>query len=479
MLFNSVQFFIFFPVVVATYFALPKWCRWLWLLAASYFFYMSWHVEYIVLILFSTIVDYVVSLRMARLPEKKQRRKYLLLSLITNLGLLFTFKYYNFFSDSLSTLGHAANIPLSLPALNILLPVGISFYTFQTLSYTIDVYRGRLQPERHVGIFALFVAFWPQLVAGPIERAQHLLPQFRQSFAFDYERVRIGLLQMLWGFFKKLVIADRLAIYVNAVYNNPDQYDALPIAVATLFFAFQIYCDFSGYSDIAVGAAKVMGYDLMENFRTPYFSLSITEFWQRWHISLSTWFRDYLYIPLGGNRVPRWHWYLNLLITFLISGLWHGANWTFIVWGLLHGLYVVVENMLRPFASRIGEYHPNVEMVINHKLVRGPITFGLVTFAWIFFRANSISDATIIIRHLFVNLDGVGLFTAGDRLEVVWGFFVIGLLFFHEAWLGTSFWRKEGIMQYSWLRWGYYTTLIFFITWFGVFSNSEFIYFQF
>ncbi|MFC1785350.1 MBOAT family O-acyltransferase, partial [Candidatus Neomarinimicrobiota bacterium] len=291
MLFNSTQFIIFFPVVVFFYFLLPHRFRWMLLLVASYYFYMCWKAEYLLLILGSTIVDYIVAIQMSRQSTKAKKKLYLILSLAVNLGLLFGFKYFNFFSDSFRTIFDQFNVLYNVPTFKVLLPVGISFYTFQTLSYTIDVYRGKREPEKHLGIFALYVAFFPQLVAGPIERSTRLLPQLVKKYNFDYNRVTDGLKLMLWGFFKKVVIADRVAVIVNQVYNNPNDAAGLPLLIGTYLFAFQIYCDFSGYSDIAIGAAKVFGIDLMQNFRRPYFAKSIREFWQRWHISLSTWFR--------------------------------------------------------------------------------------------------------------------------------------------------------------------------------------------
>ena len=341
MLFNSLEFIIFFPIVVAAYFALNPKYRWILLLLASYYFYMCWNYKYIVLIMFSTVVDYCSGILMYRTNKTGLRKLLLLASLTTNLGLLFFFKYFNFFGETVNYFFERFNIFAEVPAYSFLLPVGISFYTFQTLSYTIDIYRKKQTPEYHFGRFALFVSFFPQLVAGPIERSVNLIPQFRQDFKFDYERVRDGILFMVWGFFKKVVIADRLAEYVNLVYNNPTESEGFQNIIATFFFSIQIYCDFSGYSDIAIGAALILGYRLMTNFRRPYFALNIREFWQRWHISLSTWFRDYVYISLGGNRVVKWRWFYNLFITFLVSGLWHGANWTFVIWGALHGFYLI------------------------------------------------------------------------------------------------------------------------------------------
>ncbi|MHC2992404.1 alginate O-acetyltransferase, partial [Pontibacter sp. HJ8] len=395
MLFNSAEFFIFFPVVVTLYFLTPFNRRWLILLLASYYFYMSWKPAYAVILVISTLIDYVTSRQMGRysVEEKDKRRPWLYLSLFSNLGILLLFKYYNFFNESARDIALALDVPYAMPAFELLLPMGISFYTFQTMSYTIDVYQGRIKPEPHLGIFALFVTFFPQLVAGPIERAGNLLGQLRRKHDFSYDRVVAGLRRMGWGFFKKIVIADNLALMVNQVYNNPTEYEGISLIIATIFFAFQIYCDFSGYSDIAIGASQVMGFRLMENFRSPYFAKTIPEFWSRWHISLSTWFRDYLYIPLGGNRVVKWRWYYNLFIVFLLSGFWHGASWTFVVWGALHGIYQIFGLMTRDkrnaLVHRIGlTAHPHF-----YKGVQVLTVFFLVCFSWIFFRANSIGDA--------------------------------------------------------------------------------------
>ena len=289
-----------------------------------------------------------------------------------------------------------------MPFFNVLLPVGISFYTFQTLSYTIDVYNGKTAAQKHLGVFAVYVSFFPQLVAGPIERSNHLLPQFFRKHDFSYNRVKSGLQKMLWGFFKKIVIADNLAILVDGVYNNVGNYSGLALIVATIFFTFQIYCDFSGYSDIAIGTAKVMGFELRENFKRPYFSKSIREFWQRWHITLSTWFRDYVYIPLGGNRTIKWRWYYNIFITFLVSGLWHGANWTFVIWGALHGSYLIAALILSSPKKKISLFIQSQNKSLD-KLMDVVITFVLVAFAWIFFRANNIEDAIYIINNLFLS----------------------------------------------------------------------------
>ncbi|MGL6168515.1 MAG: MBOAT family O-acyltransferase, partial [Fusobacteriaceae bacterium] len=346
MLFNSLQFLIYFPIVVLLYFLLPFKFRWIWLLIASYFFYMNWNPKYAILMGTSTLVTYLSGILIEKsnsILEENQRNKmrklWVFLSFGINLSILFFFKYFNFLGTNITYILSKIHIGVKIPNFDMLLPVGISFYTFQALSYTMDVYRGDVKAQKNLGKYALFVSFFPQLVAGPIERSTHLLAQIDKEYNFEYERVKNGLLLMLWGLFKKIVIADRLAVLVNTVYNNPTNYEGFVLIIASVFFAFQIYCDFSSYSDIAIGAANVMGYDLMKNFNRPYFSKSIGEFWRRWHISLGTWFRDYLYFPLGGSKVSKSKRYRNIMVVFLVSGLWHGASWNFIVWGGLHGIY--------------------------------------------------------------------------------------------------------------------------------------------
>ncbi len=490
MLFNSYSFLIFFPMVVAGYYALSPRHRWVLLLAASYYFYMCWKPEYIVLVFLSTLIDYGAALAMGRFETRKARRPYLLLSLTSNLGLLFTFKYFNFFSNSVNALFESFNIFAHAPTFDLLLPVGISFYTFQTLSYSIDVYRGRQAPERHFGIFALYVSFFPQLVAGPIERSERLLPQFRQEHVYDYRRVVSGLQLMLWGLFKKVVIADRLAVYVNAVYNQPGEHFGLHVLIASYFFAFQIYCDFSGYSDMAIGAARVMGYDLMINFRQPYFAKSIREFWARWHISLSTWFRDYLYIPLGGNRVSRERWFFNLFAVFAISGLWHGANWTFIIWGSLHGLYLIGGVLADEVRDRLA-FHSEIPANMRaagfvlppwfRKGFQIALTFHLVLLGWVFFRAGSVSDAFVLLRNLF-------LFSA-DGLQVSLPNFGATELVISLAALGLMegvhvIERRKTLESFfsgrpRWMRWMFYTGLVAIVLVLGKSEAQDFIYFQF
>lgn len=500
MLFNSLEFLLFFPTVILLYFLLRPQLRWILLLIASYYFYMAWKPVYILLIVLSTIIDYYCGLKMGALAEKKQRRPYLYASLLSNLGILFSFKYFGFFNDSLQEVVTALGGVYHGPTFELLLPMGISFYTFQTLSYSVDVYHGNLKPEKHFGIFALFVSFFPQLVAGPIERATNLLPQFHQHHVFNKERFISGLRLMLWGMFKKVVVADRLAFLVNAVYNSPEEFSGFSLTLATVFFAFQIYCDFSGYSDIAIGAARIMGYDLMLNFRTPYFAKTISEFWKRWHISLSTWFRDYVYIPMGGNRVVKWRWYYNLFITFLVSGLWHGANWTFVIWGALHGFYLVFSIWTSSYRHAFNQF---IGLKANTRLMKGidlSIVFVLVCFAWIFFRANSLSDAFYIIMHLGTDFgkDFLAICESISHFQIT-----VELTANSGAGLGLTLWEfmlvisatifmliveylaslstvKNRFKQLpAWVKWSIYYVLIYSIIFFRSFATSEFIYFQF
>lgn len=500
MLFNSVEFLLFFPTVILLYFFLQPQFRWILLLVASYYFYMAWKPVYILLIVLSTIIDYYCGLKMGSLTEKKQRRPYLYISLISNLGILFSFKYFGFFNNSLQDLFAVFDIAYHGPTFELLLPMGISFYTFQTLSYSVDIYHGNLKPEKHFGIFALFVSFFPQLVAGPIERASNLLPQFHQHHTYNQDRLTSGLRLMLWGMFKKVVIADRLAFLVNAVYNHPEEFGGFSLCLATVFFAFQIYCDFSGYSDIAIGAARIMGYNLMTNFRTPYFAKSISEFWKRWHISLSTWFRDYVYIPMGGNRVVKWRWHYNLFITFLVSGLWHGANWTFVIWGALHGFYLVFSIWTKAYRTRLNQMIGLKAGSRFMKVLDIAIVFVLVCFAWIFFRANSLADAFYIISHMGTDFgkDFLAIWESVSEFHIT-----VEMTALSGAGLGLTLWEfifvvsatvfmltleylaslpnvKDRFKQLPALvRWSVYYIIIYSILFFRSFATSEFIYFQF
>jgi D-alanyl-lipoteichoic acid acyltransferase DltB (MBOAT superfamily) len=428
--FNSWQFLVFFPLVTLGYFALtmgplrrrtagntlPQ----VFLLAVSLFFYGCWRAVYLALILLSVAVTWVSGLLMeGRSPAWK--RFILAASLVINLGMLFFFKYYGLFADTAASLSGNG---IRFPAFNVLLPVGISFYTFQALGYSIDVYRSQVQAERNLVTYALFVTFFPQLVAGPIERTGNLLPQFKADVSrnhdFDYDRVTSGLKLAAWGIFKKVAIADRLAVYVDAVFGSPAAYPALSLALAVFFFTFQIYCDFSGYSDVAIGCARVLGFNLMTNFRRPYFSRSITEFWRRWHISLSTWLKDYVYIPLGGSRKGAVRRALNLLVTFLLSGLWHGAAWHFVIWGALHGLCQIIGRSTAPFRDALGRRIGLGEESPARKMIQVCVTFLLVCFAWIFFRADTTGDALLVTAKMMaIPAELAGCLRGLSRLGVV------------------------------------------------------------
>ena len=405
MLFNSWQFMAFFAAVAGCYFLLMtdrvKTTQ-IMLLGASLYFYASWNPVYLVLILFSVGVTWASGLFMEKYPARK--KLVLAASLILNLSILFFFKYFNFFSDLVNRVGHVTGIGRILPGFSVLLPVGISFYTFQAIGYSIDVYKGTVKAERNLLIYALFVTFFPQLVAGPIERSSNLLPQFKTVHPFDYNRTVDGLLLATWGLFKKVFIADRLAFYVDMVYGNTAVSSGIALLTATVFFAFQILCDFSGYSDIAIGIAKVLGFDLMRNFRHPYFSKSIAEFWRRWHISLSSWFKDYVYIPLGGNRVSIPRYYFNLLATFLISGLWHGAALHFVAWGALHGIYQIAGHFTKPYRRRLLEKCGIVTADGTkrwYQYVQVLFTFAFVCIGWIFFRVPNLTVVPEILKRIF------------------------------------------------------------------------------
>ncbi len=493
MLFNSLPYAIFLVIVFALHWLLPNRFRWIMLLIASYYFYMSWNPELVVLIALTTLVSYSSGLliehyRNAEGSKTHLPKLFLVLALVICFGVLFFFKYFNFFSESVTALLRLFSLPAQALTLKLVLPVGISFYTFQTLSYVIDVYRGRISAEKHLGYYALYVSFFPQLVAGPIERSDNLIPQLRAVRTFDSSEGANGLKWIALGLFKKIVIADTLSVYANTVYGNLATHHGLSFIIATLSFAIQIYCDFSGYSDIAIGSAKLLGVRLMKNFDSPYFSHSIREFWSRWHISLSTWFRDYVYIPLGGNRTKLPRHLLNLMITFLLSGLWHGANWTFVCWGALHGFYIVVETLFRKLVPHAAG-RPQGSRFSGALRSAGSIvlTFTLVCFAWVFFRADSIADAFYGLSHMF---DGIAspaqyvqeaaLQLGIDRFDLPIRLFPVVLLAVFDAFNR----RKDAFAAISrWspvFRWGVYLMLIWFILFFpGAGGGTEFIYFQF
>jgi alginate O-acetyltransferase complex protein AlgI len=485
MLFNSFTFLIFFPVVVAVYFAIPHRFRWAWLLGASCYFYMAFIPVYILILFFTIAVDYAAGLLIENATGAR-RRSWLIMSLIANIGVLAVFKYFNFLNANVRAIAEVFHWPYGMPALSLVLPIGLSFHTFQAMSYTIEVYRGRQKAERHLGIYALYVMFFPQLVAGPIERPQNLIPQFYQPHEFEYDRVTSGLRRMAWGLFMKVVIADRLARYVNIVYNDPSSFHGLTLVVATLFFAFQIYCDFAGYSHIAIGAAQVMGFRLRENFNRPYLAQSISEFWSRWHISLSTWFRDYVYIPLGGNRAAKPRWYYNLFVTFLLSGLWHGANWTFVIWGALNGFYLICSLATAQLRERIALATGLAHRPRLHTIIRIGTTFTLICVAWVFFRANNLQDAITVFTQTLARptlhqlipfaLRGEGI----TKLEVAYSFLLIAGLVTYEVFAGRIGLPRKFLLQPAWVRWPAYYAFCMAIWLLGISTEAKaFIYFQF
>jgi alginate O-acetyltransferase complex protein AlgI len=484
MLFNSFQFLVFFIVVTSLYFALPYNKRWFLLLISSCYFYMAFIPVYILILGFTIVVDYFAGIYIEN-AEGKRRKLFLICSLIANIGVLAVFKYYNLLNHNLSFLLLGFGLSNPIPFLSILLPIGLSFHTFQAMSYTIEVYRGHQKAERHFGIYSLYVMFYPQLVAGPIERPQNLLHQFRENHNFDYDRVTSGLRLMAWGLFKKVVIADRLAGAVDVVYNNPQQHNSLSLIIATVFFSFQIFCDFSGYSDMAIGAARIMGIKLMTNFNKPYQSKSIHEFWKRWHISLSSWFKDYFYISLGGNRVTIPRWYFNLFIVFLVSGLWHGANWTFIIWGALHGFYLVFAIITQNSREKINKFF----FLDRIPFIPALTTFVLVSFSWIFFRAKNVSTAFYITKHMFSGIPDLfyklqnhqSIF---ERLGLSKRDFILAILLIVFLEFVHYIQNKINISQVFlkqpiYLRWFVYFVIIYVIFNWGVTENRQFIYFQF
>ena len=406
MTFNSWEFLLFYPIVALLYFILPKKMKWPMLLLASYFFYACYQAELIFLIVGTTLVSFIASHIIERTDKKWLKRLSLTVTLIVCFGVLFFYKYFNFLSGSVSGVIEMLGGKPSRLELDLILPVGISFYTFQTLSYVIDVYRGDVKAERNFFFYALFVSFFPQLVAGPIERPGNLIPQLREGHKFTAENFKKGSKHMIVGFFKKICVADLVSVYVNRVYNSPEEATALGVIIATALFAVQIYCDFSGYTDIAIGCARIMGIRLMKNFDHPYRAESIKEFWSRWHISLSTWFKDYLYFPLGGSRCKKWRHLMNLMIVFLVSGLWHGAAWTFVVWGAIHGVYQVIGTLTIGPRNRLLEKIGLSKDSIGVKIARRIITFILVCFGWLFFRANSMSDAVLLLKTLVTGRGG-------------------------------------------------------------------------
>ena len=472
MLFNSLTFLLFFPIVCVLYYAIPSARvkgRNLLLLVASYFFYMNWEPVYAILLLTSTFVTYFAALGMGHYKDKRKRKIYLVSSIVLNLAILFQFKYYNFLASNLEEALQVCGLRIQIPEFHMLLPVGISFYIFQALGYSIDVYRQTAKVEHDFLTYALFVSFFPQLVAGPIERSRNLLPQFRQCHRFKYDEVMAGVRLMLWGYFLKLVLADRCGLYVDAVFNNIEMHNGGSYLLASLLFPFQIYGDFAGYSLIAIGVARVLGFHLMENFRRPYFACSIGEFWHRWHISLSTWFKDYVYIPLGGNRSGKASQYYNLMVTFMVSGIWHGANWTFLCWGSLHGILLCIEKTFR-----IGKQ----DYSGCKKLCHWAVTFTLVCMSWILFRASNLRDTVSIVSGIFCKM-GLPNVTFAMFTELCLAAFAMTLLLIRE--LSDEFcWKWHISKSHYWLiQHLYIVGMIAMILLFGVLGGDQFIYFQF
>ena len=473
MSFVSVSFLIFLPIVFALYWAIGKWhgIQNLLLLLASYVFYAWWDWRFLLLILITSASSYGSGLLIGRCSQK---RLFLTANIVLNLGILGFFKYYNFFADNLDALFRQMGYVLDAPTLQLILPVGISFYTFQSLSYSIDVYRGKILPTTDLIAFFAYIAFFPQLVAGPIERATSLLPQMLERRKFVYDEAVDGLRRMLWGFFKKMVVADNCALAVNMIWDNYQEANVLMLLTGMVLFSFQIYCDFSGYSDIAIGTAKLFGIRLMENFRLPYFSRSIAEFWRRWHISLMTWFRDYLYIPLGGSRVGTLATMGNVFVVFLLSGLWHGANWTFVVWGGYNACLLIVGRWFLKSSSRIKD-----SMVVWRELPSVLFTFLLATVGWVIFRANSITDAMAYLSLL------VNRLAMGELGPMLYG----KLALCYCAVLVVAEWIQRDVVcplqlnrtrlgKYAWVRWSIYY-LVFLLTFFARGEEQTFIYFQF
>lgn len=484
MLFNSLSFLIFFPITTAIYFCLPHRARWAWLLLCSAAFYLAFIPKYLLILLLVIAIDYLAGLAIES-AKGGWRRAFLIVSLVANIGLLALFKYFDFLNANVHALSEFLHWNYPIHNLGWLLPIGLSFHTFQSMAYTIEVFYGRQRAERHPGYYALYVLFYPQLVAGPIERPQNLLPQFRQIHAFNSDRIYSGLRLMLWGMFKKVVIADRIAVIVDAIYGHPQAWGGAWLVIATYGFAIQIYCDFSGYTDIAIGAARVLGIRLMTNFDRPYASRSVAEFWRRWHISLSTWFRDYLYIPLGGNRVGPIRWAINILIVFLVSGLWHGASWTFVIWGALHGAYILLSRWTLTLRQKFWDATGLNQFPAFTDAWQIFTTFNFVAFAWIFFRAQSFASAKWIAGHLARSpilmhpTYVTNVLPPFDRFDLI---VLAAIVFILEMiqWART----KPQLMQRffaqpKWIRWPAYYALIVTILWIGNLGSRSFIYFQF
>ncbi len=488
MLFNSFSYIIFLLLVTISFFLIQHKYRWILLLIFSYYFYMSWNTELVTLILFTTVTSYFSAIAIEKSQNKRTKKICLLLGVTVSFIFLFFFKYFNFVSASITSFFNIFGFGVNPVTLKLILPVGISFYTFQTVSYIIDVYKGDLKAEHHLGIYMLYVSFFPQLVAGPIERAVNLLPQLYTEKKFDTARCSDGIRKIIWGMFKKVVIADTVAVYVNALYNNIGGSTGLTLISATLLFALQIYCDFSGYSDIAIGSAQILGFDLMTNFKSPYFSKSIKEFWRRWHISLSTWFTDYVYIPLGGNRVSKSRHCINLLITFLLSGLWHGANYTFIIWGFYNGLLLVIETFSLPFLDKFENNLGKAASFIFSN-IRRLITFALINIGWVFFRANNLHDVAYVFKNFYKGLNPLRITeyvaVMGITPQILLGILAITLIL--AVYDGYSYFKGDPLedikkcpVAVRYILYYSFITIIFIVLYMRPSdAPADFIYFQF
>lgn len=487
MLFNSFSYALFLPIIFILYWIIPRKSRWLILLLSSYYFYISWGPQYAAVIFLTTIVSFIAALLIeGRKNDRLFSKSILIVSILFCAAILFFFKYFNFFTENIALLMQKISIPMQPFTLKLALPIGISFYIFQTISYLTDVYRGEIEAEKHFGIYAVYISFFPKVMQGPIERGKKLLPQLHCPHTFHYIQASYGMKQMAWGYFKKLVLADSLSVYVNQVYNDLPSYQGLPLILATFFFALQLYCDFSGYTDIALGSAKILGINLTQNFKSPYLASSIKDFWGRWHISLSSWLRDYIYIPLGGNRVGKVRHSLNILITFLISGLWHGASWNYILWGGLHGVFQVIESFF-PWNSKKSLFQRKRYFHYLLCVITVPCTFLLVCFTWIFFRAITIQDALYVISNMFTGIFDFPAYVQNCALQMgltfshlIYNCLPLSLLFLYDlVSLKTdviAFISKQRFF----IRWPVYLFLLLVILLFsekGV--STEFIYMQF
>ncbi len=470
MLFNSLAFLIFFPIVTLLFYVLPHKFRWMHLLAASSIFYMFFVPQYILILLVTIVIDYAAGIWIEKV-EVSKKKLFLIISVVATCFVLFIFKYFDFFNQNMVYLSHTFGFYYPEKVLHIILPIGLSFHTFQSLSYVIEVYRGNQKAEKHFGIYSLYVMFYPQLVTGPIERPQSLLVQLKEEKSFSYDNLAKGLRLILFGLFTKMVVADNIAVYVDQIYSNPEAYSSLSILTGMSFYSFQIYCDFFGYSTIAVGCARVMGYSLMDNFNVPYLSKSISEFWQRWHISLSTWFRDYVYISLGGNRVKLHRWMLNILVVFILSGLWHGANWTFILWGLTHGIVFILENLITRIFKIKKTEHKILGFISN--LFNVIKTFVVVTFLWFLFRVSDIQQLKNIMSSMANNIGKPDTFSVDTKIWLFLGLFIAFDFLLNQRF---DIWcMNKNIV----VRWIIYSILLFLIIVFSSVNNFPFVYFQF